>query len=407
MSKAIAVIGANFGDEGKGLATDYFARKLKSPMVARGNGGAQAGHTVVDGDNRHVFGHVGSGTFAGASTYLGAAFIANPLTLFKELKKLGTHARIYAHPECRVTTIYDMAINSLIELKRGVDRHGSCGQGINETVTRHLAGFHLTMLHVTSDSLRELAQRVEIIRDKWVPMRMLQLDISRSDFDTEQAKLYFEILDMRPGVVAEQLMHHGDLIKLVDPKALLKEHDTLVVEGAQGLMLDEFLGDFPHVTRSITGLASSIRVAAECGKTQITPIYMTRAYLTRHGAGPLPFANITISDRDIPTDQTNLDNDWQGAIRNSPLQLKELKWYIEADLQRAVFASQIFGVEIKTPQLFITCMDQIGEVVNVINTKGKLHMVTKEFLPDYIEEELGIKVGFLSYGPTAANVVVR
>jgi adenylosuccinate synthase len=239
-------------------------------------------------------------------------------------------------------------------------------------------------------------------------MRLLQLDISRSDFaDTEQVKLFFDILAMRPGVVAEQLMHHGELMKLVDPKDLLKDHDTLVVEGAQGLMLDEFLGDFPHVTRSITGLASSIRVAAECGKTEITPIYMTRTYLTRHGAGPLPFAGIEISDKDIPVDQTNVLNDWQGAIRNSPLQLKELKWYIEADLQRATFASQIFGVTVKTPQLFITCMDQIGEVVNVIDRKGKLHMVTKEFLPDYIEEELGIKVGFLSYGPTAADVKVR
>jgi adenylosuccinate synthase len=152
MTTAVAVIGANFGDEGKGLATDYFARRHtllgRPPLVARCNGGAQAGHTVQDGDRRHVFGQVSAGTFAGSDTYLGSNFIINPIVLINELQALSplkANPLVYANRDCRITTIFDMAINSLIELKRGKHAHGSCGMGINETVARHQAGFFLTL----------------------------------------------------------------------------------------------------------------------------------------------------------------------------------------------------------------------------------------------------------------------
>jgi adenylosuccinate synthase len=88
MLSGIAVIGAGFGDEGKGLITDALTRKLSSSLVARFNGGAQAGHTVISGENRHVFGHMSAGTFAGANTYLSSNFIVNPLSLAKELAEL-------------------------------------------------------------------------------------------------------------------------------------------------------------------------------------------------------------------------------------------------------------------------------------------------------------------------------
>lgn len=405
MSQAIAIIGAGYGDECKGMATDYFTRALRAPMVARCNGGAQAGHTVVDGEKRHVFSHVGSGAFAGASTYLASQFIVNPLSLHKELKKLNQHQRIYASGDCRVTTLYDMAINSLIELKRGGDRHGSCGQGINETVTRHDAGFFLTLDTVNKQSFNFLCERIEKIRYKWVPMRMLKLGIWRdADFE-DNAKIYFDILAMSPTTIAEGLMHHGELIKMYDPKELMEFDDTLVVEGAQGLMLDEFLGEFPYVTRSITGLASSIRAAAECGKTSITPIYMSRVYLTRHGAGPLPYSSIAPTNRDL-VDNTNVDNQWQGTLRYSPLDLKSLKWYIKADLERGRTAGQIFGVEVKKPKLFLTCMDQLGTMVTIVNEHGKIVELEVKNLITTIEKSLEIPVYAASFGPSASDVLL-
>ena len=89
---AYAVIGANFGDEGKGLATDALAADLMSrgldPVVVRSNGGAQAGHTVETQGRRHVFHHVGSGAFPGARTHLSRFFVAHPALLQRELQEL-------------------------------------------------------------------------------------------------------------------------------------------------------------------------------------------------------------------------------------------------------------------------------------------------------------------------------
>ena len=78
------VIGANAGDEGKGLMTDYFSQKPNSIVVCS-NGGSQRGHTVMTPDGiRHVFHHFGSGTFNGAVTYLPKEFIVNPLIFVQE-----------------------------------------------------------------------------------------------------------------------------------------------------------------------------------------------------------------------------------------------------------------------------------------------------------------------------------
>jgi adenylosuccinate synthase len=404
MSKAIAVIGANFGDEGKGLATDFFSRHYKASIVARGNGGAQAGHTVVDGHKRHVFGHVGSGSFAGVPTYLSSAFIVNPFMLNKECRELKTRQRIYASPDCRVTTFYDMAINSLIEIKRGQERHGSCGMGINETVTRDAAGFHLDLNTVKNNPTSTL-EMLSTIRDVWVPERMLELNISKRDFgDDTDAKMYFDLLDTSIEHMAEELMHHSELIQLHNPKLFLCPEDLVVVEGAQGLMLDEFLGDFPHVTRSVTGLASSIRAAAECGKTSIRPVYMSRAYATRHGAGELLYQGAPITDAVIPIDQTNVDNNWQGSIRYAPLNLNEMAWYIREDMKRGKYVSQLYGVEVLEPKLFITCLDQLGEHVHIVTRNKEIVKMKTVKLISYIEKVMGIEVCATSYGPSADDV---
>ena len=139
--KAIVVIGAGYGDEGKGLMTDYFCRSAPSnPLVIRFNGGAQAGHTVVTEDGRrHVFSHFGSGEFAGARTYLSDDFIVNPIKFREEYNTLySKHVRpiTYISENCRITTPYDMILNQCIETCRS-NRHGSCGLGIFTTIQRH------------------------------------------------------------------------------------------------------------------------------------------------------------------------------------------------------------------------------------------------------------------------------
>lgn len=156
---AKVVIGANFGDEGKGLMTDYFCRqaalKGENCLVILHNGGAQRGHTVVTpGRKRHVFRHFGSGTFTGADTYLSEDFILNPMVFrreWEELEEIGINTKVYVNPKCIITTPFDMILNQIIEEYRKGDRHGSCGMGIHETIIRDVCNYPVDVWKSLSD----------------------------------------------------------------------------------------------------------------------------------------------------------------------------------------------------------------------------------------------------------------
>src|SRR5690348_14536867 len=125
--RATVVIGANFGDEGKGLMTDYLCAaagdssrgEISGAMVVRFNGGAQAGHTVFAGGRRHVFHHFGSGAFAGAATFLSRYFVVNPFLWAKERDELGFCPRVFVDRAAMLTTPYDMLVNQEAERIRG------------------------------------------------------------------------------------------------------------------------------------------------------------------------------------------------------------------------------------------------------------------------------------------------
>lgn len=146
MNRIKVIIGANYGDEGKGLATDYFGT-----MAAKGrnganiinvltNGGPQRGHTVerMDG-RRHVFKHFGSAAFGKAVSYYAPQFLINPMEFIREeaeLQKMDVTLQAYMNPFCRFTTPWDMLINQMLLKSRGT--HNGCGFGIWETVLRYM-----------------------------------------------------------------------------------------------------------------------------------------------------------------------------------------------------------------------------------------------------------------------------
>ena len=145
MKNIKAVIGANYGDEGKGLITDYFCHKAvsdgKSCVGVCTNGGAQRGHTVETEDNkRHIFSHFSSGTLCGAHTYLSPLYILNPMifaTEYSELARDGIKPYVLADNNARWSSPFDMILNQIVEESRGDKKHGSCGIGIWETVYRY------------------------------------------------------------------------------------------------------------------------------------------------------------------------------------------------------------------------------------------------------------------------------
>jgi adenylosuccinate synthase len=303
--RAKAVIGASFGDEGKGLTVDWLCSKGDAGVVVRYSGGAQASHTVVtpDGD-RHVFRTVGAGAFCGVPTFLSHFVSINPIALFLELKQLhdlGVTPELYASPECLVTTFADILINHRVEEARGAGRHGSCGLGIGETIERsRIPELRITMADLYNGE--DLQAKVEQICDRYARFRTGQ-----------------PITE--PAMADAFLRACKRLPEAISPAGIGQCKDPLF-EGTQGLLLDQDnQAMFPHVTRGHTGLKNVRELCARMGVGQMQSIdqieayYVTRTYLTRHGAGPLPGEDPALRF----DDDTNAPNQHQGTMRFAPL----------------------------------------------------------------------------------------
>lgn len=329
--KARAVIGANFGDEGKGLMVDYLCR-TGGEVVVRFNGGAQAGHTVVTPEGlRHVFGHFGSGTLYGVPTFLSQFFVVNPVMFMRErneLLKKGVTGEVFAHPDCLVTTFADMIINQRKEKKRGADAHGSCGVGVHETQARSSLGeLKITMADLWNHS-PSVKDKVEQICGKYAQFRT------------------GAVID-EPSMAAAFLRVCDEFAGLVSPAGMGQCKDP-IFEGAQGLLLDQGRKEFyPHVTHSSTGIKNVRTLCAQAGINQIEAYYVSRTYLTRHGAGPLPGEDPEMSF----IDDTNIPHPWQGQIRFAPLDADALELRCHEDFGSGDYKLAITHCD----QLAFTC----------------------------------------------------
>lgn len=303
--RARIVIGANFGDEGKGLITDYLCRTQGADVVVRFNSGAQAGHTVVDNSGRrHVFKHFGSGSFCGVPTFLSKFFICNPVLFFQELDELegvGLKPSVYAHPECLVTTYADMVINQELETARGEGRHGSCGIGFGETIERANGAPELTITMADLWNNINLESKLSEICDKYATFR------TGHPVDIE-------------GGIEHFIKGCEAFAEYVSPLGIGQCKDP-IFEGAQGLLLDQDNKEnFPHVTRSNTGMKNAKHLCDQAGIGDIDAYYVSRTYLTKHGAGPLPGEDTALDYED----ETNLFNESQGRIRFAPLDVASM-----------------------------------------------------------------------------------
>ena len=357
---AHVIIGAGYGDEGKGLATDFFSSE--NSTVVRFNGGAQAGHTVVNGNETHVFSHFGAGSFKGANTFLSKHFICNPILFLKELEVLqkkipgfNSLEKVFVSENAIITTPYDMLINQFLEDSRKTSstNHGSCGVGINETVERH-DDSHFTFdiadiqFYLTADPyyLHDVMIR---IRDSYVPRRLFMLGLVLSE---EQLKLIDspELLDK----FIDDCITFRNSINIVTDD-WLKGKENLVFEGAQGLMLDQNSPNFPHVTRSNTGLKNVMELCDNLKLSDIKVHYVTRSYVTKHGAGPL--LNETEFPKNIQ-EKTNITNRYQENFRYAPLDLNLLKetiltdWYSNKNDMNKLKAQVSYD-------LFVTWLDTV------------------------------------------------
>lgn len=395
MKKADVIIGANFGDEGKGLVTDFCASSFgPDATVVRFNGGAQAGHTVTTPDGlRHVFSHYGSGSFVGAETFLSRFFVCHPMLFRKEqamLSRLAKDLRVRADARAAVTTPYDMMINQIVEESRGAGRHGSCGMGFGETVERsENSPYVLRVADLAAPDLRDKLRR---IRDEWTMPRLARLGVQDVSPQWRDRLCSDRIID----AWLDDVAFFRDHVKTAAGDALSQIAAGIVFEGAQGLLLDQTRGAFPHVTRSNTGIRNVVDLAAEAGLDHLRVHYITRAYLTRHGAGPMENELAAPPHKGI-VDATNIPNDWQGALRFACLDAGLLSRTIAADLQDAAGGPAVESV------LAVTCLDQLDGGAD-IHIEGARRRLSPEDVAPFLRDVCGLQGLVTSHGPARAAV---
>lgn len=381
MKKAFAVIGANFGDEGKGLMTDFFCSKNKKSLNIRFNGGAQAGHTVVTPDGKtHVFSHIGSGTFSGADTYLSEFFIVNPILFLKEYSEL-PETEIYISGNACISLPCDMMINQFAENSRGEKRHGSCGLGIYETVTRNSSDY-LKIRFGDNLSENQLREKIRYINSVYVPERLANLG-----FESVPEELS-ELLDDNniTDNFIEDFFSMKKICRISDD-GILENYDNIIFEAAQGLLLDcDRTEYFPNLTPSHTGMKNVRTILNQFPETETEVCYVTRSYFTRHGAGKFNTENSKIISEYSLYDKTNQTNQYQGNFRYGFFDRQEFIKSI--NLERKFLSESRVSV-------CITHLDQ---------TDGKIICENQNILPCDIAEDVNADLFYCSYGETRNHI---
>ncbi|HLV97976.1 MAG TPA: adenylosuccinate synthetase [Ktedonobacterales bacterium] len=377
--QALLIADLSYGDAGKGSLVDYLTRLHGAHSVVRYNGGAQAAHNVVDNDGRHhTFAQFGSGMFTpGVRTHLSRFMLVNPLNMLKEEQHLSSigitdaFQRTSIDEDALIITPFQQAANRLQELARDEHRHGSCGMGIGETMADFLAYGSQVLFARDLPHRSTVRTKLRFLHD----MKLGQLEQIRDQIpDSEQATQELRILH-DPEVIEDcvDFYHYFAGLAAIVPERyfsqLLAQPGTIIFEGAQGILLDEWYGFHPYTTWSTTTLKNAEQLLAEEDyAAEITRIGVMRAYATRHGLGPFVTEDAQLSCA-LP-DAHNENNLWQRQFRVGYL-----------DLVATRYALAIAGL---VDYLAVTNLDRLAQLPawNVCDAYT-CHGSTEETLSDY------------------------
>lgn len=276
--KVDVLLGLQWGDEGKGKVVDVLTPKYD--VVARFQGGPNAGHTLEFEGQKYVLRSIPSGIFQGGKiNIIGNGVVLAP-DLFmdeaKELEKSGHElkSRIHISKKAHLIMPTHRVLDRAYEAARGKGKVGTTGKGIGPTYTDKTSRNGLRV----GDILDNFQEKYEVHKARHLDMLK---DLHFTDFDLEEAEKHwmegigylkqFNIVD------SEHEINH-----------LLREQKSILCEGAQGTMLDIDFGSYPFVTSSNTICAGAC-IGLGLGPNKIGNVYgIMKAYCTRVGSGPFP-----------------------------------------------------------------------------------------------------------------------
>jgi adenylosuccinate synthase len=276
---AIVLIGAQWGDEGKGKATDLLAEKID--YVVKFNGGNNAGHTVVIGDEKYALHLLPSGILTpGVTPVISNGVVIDISVLFAELDALNSRgidtSRLRVSANAHVITDYHRTLDKVTERFLGKRQIGTTGRGIGPTY---------------ADKINRVGIRIQDIFDESILRQKVEAALEIKNHLL--AKIYNRRAISADAVIDELLSYRERLAPMVADTALelnqaLEADKVVLFEGGQATMLDVDHGTYPFVTSS-NATAGGASTGSGVGPNKFERVIaVIKAYTTRVGAGPFP-----------------------------------------------------------------------------------------------------------------------
>lgn len=316
----VAVIDLGFGDSGKGRVVDWLSHSDEDfESVIRYTGAHQSTHAVYLNGRYHQFQNFGSGTFRDLPTYWHKRVPVSPVKICIEeqvlLEKFNIQPVLYIHPDCQITTPYDVEANLM---RANLD---TVGEGIKETFQR-------------VEKLNLSLQMKDLFYPSVFQMKFYQIEDYYKQTGVNVDKIYLDEFKRACTYCIPFITDASDYCE-----------EFAIYESTQGLLLDEQIGFNPYVSWGKLGsdhIKDSLREV----------YYVTRAYHTRHGNGPIGVKLINDHIRENIY-ETNKSNNLQGHLRSNILDLDLLTYAYNIDSRKLD--------EDITKNLVVTCCDIVKE----------------------------------------------
>ncbi|KAH8600748.1 Adenylosuccinate synthetase [Bisporella sp. PMI_857] len=423
---ATVVLGAQWGDEGKGKLVDILCPQMK--LVCRAQGGNNAGHTIVAGGQSYDFHILPSGLLnPDATNLVGSGCVVHVPALFKELSALeakglpNARDRLFISDRAHVVLDLHQKLDGIEETELKGGKIGTTGKGIGPCYSTKASRSGIRIADVFNEELFEKKVRTLAAGFKQRFGDLLQYDPEEeiARFKTYREQLAPLVIDQLPLLISAQ-----------DAKT------PILIEGANAIMLDIDAGTYPFVTSSNTGLGGAFTGLGGLNPRNVKSIIgVVKAYTTRVGGGP------------FPTEALNEDGDKLQQIgrefgvttgrkrRCGWLDIPVVRYsaavnsYTEINLTKLdildTFPEIKVAVNYKDPQTKevihgfpadLSVVEQLG--VEYITMKGWMTPIgaCKSFsdLPEacrayieFIEKEVGVKISYIGIGPRREDMIIR
>ncbi|MHC1582309.1 MAG: adenylosuccinate synthase, partial [Candidatus Syntropharchaeia archaeon] len=272
-----AVIGTQWGDEGKGKVVDFLCED--ADYVVRFQGGSNAGHTIKVGDEKYKFHLLPSGVVRGKTCVIGNGVVVDPEVFLEEinsLRKRGIEPRVMVSDRANVIMPYHKILDGAEEAYLGKKRIGTTKRGIGPCYSDKIARKGIRVADLLDENLlRDKLESIFPIKEK-----LAEIYGVRFDFDIDE--------------LVEKYTEYGRKMEpyitdtIAELNRAIREGKNILLEGAQGVMLDVDFGTYPYTTSSNTisgGACTGSGIPPKCIDEVIGVV---KAYTTRVGMGPLP-----------------------------------------------------------------------------------------------------------------------